>query len=159
MKFLPIVYSLFLLLLHLDLSGQISNVAANEFTFMFYNTENFFDTEDDSLTNDEEYTSEADRRWNPARLHKKAERLAKVILAAGKWNAPVAIGLCEVEDLKVLELLTKNEPKLCIKIHLMKGELMLHCYTGLNFFAHSIIRQYLSLIQGINHLKPGIFCR
>jgi hypothetical protein len=109
MKFLVIVFILFLLLLHPDLSGQ-GSVARNEFTFMFYNTENFFDTENDSLTNDEEFTSEADRHWNPARLHSKTERLAKVILAAGKWNAPVIIGLCEVEDLKVLELLTRNEP-------------------------------------------------
>jgi hypothetical protein len=110
MKFLPIVYSLFLFSLHPDLFGQISNVSSNEFTFMFYNTENFFDTDNDSLTNDEEYTPDADRRWNPARLHSKAERLAKVILAAGNWNSPVVIGLCEVEDLKVLELLTRNEP-------------------------------------------------
>ena len=109
MKFLVIVYGLFLLLLHPDLYGQ-SSVAGNEFTFMFYNTENFFDTENDSLTNDEEFTPDADRRWNSARLHSKAERLAKVILAAGKWNAPVIIGLCEIEDLKVLELLTRNEP-------------------------------------------------
>ena len=109
MKFLAIVFSLFLFMLHLGLYGQ-SGAAGNEFTFMFYNTENFFDTENDSITNDEEFTSEADRCWNPARLHSKTERLAKVILAAGKWNAPVVIGLCEVEDLKVLELLTKNEP-------------------------------------------------
>ena len=109
MKILVIVLSLYLLLLHFDLYGQ-SSAAGNEFTFMFYNTENFFDTENDSLTNDEEFTPDADRRWNPARLHSKAERLAKVILAAGKWNAPIAIGLCEVEDQKVLELLTRNEP-------------------------------------------------
>jgi len=109
MNFFTIVFSLFLLLLHPDLYGQ-GSVAANEFTFMFYNTENFFDTENDSITSDEEFTSEADRRWNPARLHSKTERLAKVILAAGKWNAPLVIGLCEVEDLKVLELLTRNEP-------------------------------------------------
>ena len=109
MKFLVILLSLLLLLLHPDLYGQ-GSVAGNEFTFMFYNTENFFDTENDSLTNDEEFTSDADRRWNPTRLHSKTERLAKVILAAGKWNAPVAIGLCEVEDLKVLEMLARNEP-------------------------------------------------
>lgn len=109
MKFLLLVYTLFLLSFHSDLYGQ-SSVAGNEFTFMFYNTENFFDADNDSLTNDEEFTPDADRRWNPARLHTKAEHLAKVILAAGKWNAPVAIGLCEVEDLKVLELLTRNEP-------------------------------------------------
>lgn len=82
----------------------------NEFTFMFYNVENFFDCENDSLTNDDEFTSEGDRRWNPGRLHSKADRLAKVILAAGKWNPPVFVGLSEVENLEVLELLTKQTP-------------------------------------------------
>jgi len=109
MKFPVIIFSLFLLLFQPDLFGQ-GSAAGNEFTFMFYNTENFFDTENDSLTNDEEYTAKGNRHWNYSRLHSKSERLAKVILAAGKWNAPVVIGLCEVEDLKVLELLTRNEP-------------------------------------------------
>lgn len=109
MKFLFIVFSLSLLLLHHDLCGQ-SIEKRNEFTFMFYNTENFFDCDNDSITNDEEFTAEGDRRWNPGRLHAKSERLAKVVLSAGKWNAPVIIGLCEIENLKVLELLTRNEP-------------------------------------------------
>ena len=98
-----------MLFLHSNLCGQ-SDVSKNEYTFMFYNTENLFDTENDSLTNDEEFTPDANRHWNQARLHSKAERLAKVILAAGKWNVPLVIGLCEVEDLNVLELLTRNEP-------------------------------------------------
>lgn len=77
---------------------------------MFYNTENFFDCENDSLTKDDEYTAVGDRRWTPARLHAKAERLGKVILAAGKWNPPVFIGLCEIENLQVLEKLTGIAP-------------------------------------------------
>ncbi len=109
MKFPFIICNLFLLLLHSNLYGQ-GDVARNEFTFMFYNIENLFDPENDSLTIDEEFTPDANRHWNQARLHSKAERLAKVVLAAGKWNAPGAIGLCEVEDLNVLELLTHNEP-------------------------------------------------
>ena len=109
MKFQFIICNLFLLFLHSNLYGQ-SDVSKNEYTFMFYNTENLFDTENDSLTNDEEFTPDANRHWNQARLHSKAERLAKVILAAGKWNVPLVIGLCEVEDLNVLELLTRNEP-------------------------------------------------
>ena len=111
MKFPLIIFGFLLLLLRFpyNLFSQ-NDLAGSELTFMFYNTENFFDCENDSLTNDEEFTAEANRRWNPARLHSKSERLAKVILAAGKWNAPVAIGLCEVEDLKVLEMLTRNEP-------------------------------------------------
>jgi hypothetical protein len=89
--------------------GQKS-LMKDELTFMFYNTENFFDTENDSVKNDEEFTPEGNRRWNKSRLHSKAERLAKVILAAGKWNPPVIVGLCEIENLQVLEILTRNEP-------------------------------------------------
>jgi len=92
-----------------ELSGQDKS-AINEYTFMFYNTENFFDSENDSLTNDDEFTSIGDRRWNQGRMHTKAERLAKVILAAGKWNPPVFVGLCEIENLPVLELLTNLAP-------------------------------------------------
>lgn len=109
MKYFLFAYSVSLLLFHHVLLGQ-NNASKNEFTVMFYNTENYFDCQNDSLTNDDEFTPEADRRWNPGRLHAKSERLAKVILAAGMWNAPIAIGLCEVEGLNVLETLTRNEP-------------------------------------------------
>jgi hypothetical protein len=84
--------------------------AGNEYSFMFYNTENFFDSANDSLSNDEEFTSGADRRWNESRMYAKAERIGKVILAAGKWNPPVFVGLCEIENLNVLELLTNLAP-------------------------------------------------
>jgi hypothetical protein len=77
---------------------------------MFYNTENFYDSENDSLTRDDEFTTEGIRRWTPGRMHKKAERLGKVIVAAGKWNPPVIVGLCEVENLRVLELLSGIAP-------------------------------------------------
>jgi hypothetical protein len=104
-----IIVSLFLFCLPFRLSAQITS-GRNEFSIMFYNTENFFDVENDSLTNDEEFTKEGDRRWTSGKLHVKAERLAKVILAAGKWNAPVLIGLCEIENRDVLELLCRMEP-------------------------------------------------
>jgi len=109
MKLLFQILGLLFIQLHPDCFGQ-DNPVNNEFTFMFYNTENFFDSENDSLTNDDEYTSQGDRRWTSARMHSKAERLAKVILAAGKWNPPVFVGLCEIENLKVLELLTGIAP-------------------------------------------------
>jgi predicted extracellular nuclease len=91
------------------MSAQVLS-GKNEFSIMFYNTENFFDVENDSITRDDEFTKEGDRRWTSGKLHVKAERLAKVILAAGKWNAPVLIGLCEIENRDVLELLCKIEP-------------------------------------------------
>ena len=108
MKGLALIFGL-LFWLSVETYGQ-NSVRNMEYTFMFYNTENFFDTENDSLTNDDEFTSEGDRRWNPGRMHAKAERLAKVILAAGKWNPPVFVGLSEIENLSVLELLTNLAP-------------------------------------------------
>jgi hypothetical protein len=86
------------------------NLLKNEFTLMFYNTENFYDSEKDTLTRDDEFTAQGIRRWTPGRMHKKAERISKVIVAAGKWNSPVLVGLCEIEDLHVLELLTQTAP-------------------------------------------------
>ena len=86
------------------------NLKRNEFTLMFYNTENFYDSENDSLTRDDDFTTEGNRRWTPGRMHKKAERLGKVIVAAGKWNPPVLVGLSEIENLHVLDLLSGVAP-------------------------------------------------
>lgn len=85
-------------------------LAKREFTFLFYNTENFFDCENDPLTNDDEFTPSGNRRWTPARLRAKTERLAKVIATAGKWNPPAFVGLCEVENITVLDLLVNSSP-------------------------------------------------
>lgn len=82
----------------------------DEFTFMFYNSENLYDTENDSLTKDDEFTPSGDRRWNFGRLRDKSNRMAKIILAAGKWNTPIVVGLCEIESQKVLEMLVKHTP-------------------------------------------------
>lgn len=77
-------------------------------TFMFYNVENLFDCKDDSLTNDNEFSPGGVRNWNDQKLHHKANHIAKVILAAGKWNPPVFVGLCEVENQNVLDLLIRD---------------------------------------------------
>ena len=109
MRILLIILSISLISLCRSVYCQTAPLTG-EFAFMFYNTENFFDSEDDSLTTDDEFTAKADRRWNSGRMHAKAERLGKVILAAGKWNPPVFAGLCEIENLHVLELLTGMAP-------------------------------------------------
>lgn len=78
------------------------------YTIMFYNVENLFDTVDDPTTNDDEFTPHGERHWTSKRLDLKIERIAKVIVAAGKWENPAIIGLCEVENLFVLEKLTSH---------------------------------------------------
>lgn len=77
---------------------------------MFYNVENLFDTIDDPVTNDEEFTPIGKKEWNSDRYWKKINQIAKVIIAAGKWNPPVLVGLCEVENKSVLHDLVHNSP-------------------------------------------------
>lgn len=87
------------------LSGQEKG-----FTVMFYNVENLFDTEDDPLKADEGFTSNGTYRWNKSRLYKKLNNLAKVIMAAGEWEMPGLIGLCEIENDFVLKMLVNSSP-------------------------------------------------
>jgi predicted extracellular nuclease len=70
---------------------------------MFYNTENFFDTDDDTLTDDDEFLPDGLMRWNRTRYFKKINSVYKTIIAAGEWDPPAIIGLCEIENRKVLE--------------------------------------------------------
>lgn len=75
----------------------------------FYNVENLFDTQDDSLTLDEEFTPESDKNWTPSRYWDKQRNLAKTLLAVGYEQPPAIIGLCEVENRWVLEDLTQQD--------------------------------------------------
>ncbi len=74
-------------------------------SIMFYNVENLFDTEDDPLTNDQEFLPNGERRWNAYRFNAKLNNLAKVIVNTGNWEPPAVIGLCEIENRYVLERL------------------------------------------------------
>ncbi|MFN2336783.1 MAG: endonuclease/exonuclease/phosphatase family protein [Bacteroidales bacterium] len=86
---------LFLLALFLPAVGQ-------EFSVMFYNAENLFDTVDDTTRNDEEFLPGGDRRWTAGRYHKKISAISRAIAAAGEWELPALIGLCEVENEEVV---------------------------------------------------------
>lgn len=77
---------------------------------MFYNVENLFDTADDSLTRDEEFTPEGDKHWTGYRYFDKLTKIAKVVLNLGGWEPPALIGLCEIENRKVLEDLVSITP-------------------------------------------------
>jgi endonuclease/exonuclease/phosphatase family metal-dependent hydrolase len=74
------------------------------FSVMFYNVENLFDTIDDPLTNDEEFLPDERYKWTQERYQTKLNNLARVIYAddAGGYY-PDIIGLCEIENRRVLE--------------------------------------------------------
>lgn len=70
---------------------------------MFYNVENMFDIYDDPETDDGEFLPGGTRRWTFSRYTSKRNSIYKVIMAAGGWEPPAMIGLCEVENRKVAE--------------------------------------------------------
>lgn len=91
-----------------------SNEAGKNTSFlmraMFYNAENLFDCDNDSLTNDDDFTPTGKNYWTPTRLNAKLNNLSKVIMALGEWQAPALIGLCEIENRTVLQKLIYQTP-------------------------------------------------
>lgn len=76
--------------------------AQTPFRIMSYNVENFFDTEDDPKTEDNDFLPEGNHHWTPKRYRHKLNQISKVILAAGGWETLALVGLCEVENDKVV---------------------------------------------------------
>lgn len=77
---------------------------------VFYNVENLFDIENDSITNDDEFLPKGEKYWSNRRYWEKLNHISKTIVAIGGWNPPEIIGLCEIENRKVLADLTQKSP-------------------------------------------------
>lgn len=84
--------------------------AQSAFRVMSYNVENFFDTTDDPATADDEFLPEGNRRWNMKRYRRKMSQIARVITAAGEWDMPALVALCEVENDTVVTHLLRHSP-------------------------------------------------
>jgi len=85
---------------------QITVCSQQGMTVMFFNVENLFDPEDDPLKDDDAYTPEGDYHWTRSRYWSKLDAISKVIVAADEEQAPVLVGLAEVENDTVLRDLT-----------------------------------------------------
>ncbi|MCF8225428.1 MAG: hypothetical protein K9J30_06085 [Bacteroidales bacterium] len=97
-RYLPLNV-LLALLLATDLKSQSAEHCA-----LFYNVENLFHPADDTTSSaDNEFTPEGIRNWSHYRYKKKIASICKIILASNQWQPPGLIGLCEIENKKVLE--------------------------------------------------------
>lgn len=109
---MPVRYSVFWSLCMLLLFGvvdlQAQAIPGGRLCFVWYNVENLFYPENDSLPADDEFTPDGLRHWTWSRYREKLTAVAKVIVAAGGGEAPELIGLCEVENARVLEDLTSH---------------------------------------------------
>lgn len=78
-----------------------------EYSVVFYNVENLFDTENDPLTTDDEFTPKGEKKWDIKRYKHKLNNIASVIEGIDS-DLPLFVGLCEVENKKVLQDLTNT---------------------------------------------------
>ena len=81
----------------------------DEFSVVFYNCENFFDTIDNSNQNDDAYVPASKTKWNSKKYNKKVRNISRVIRAINDYNFPALVGLSEIENQNVLTDLIHSE--------------------------------------------------
>ncbi len=79
----------------------------DSFSVAFYNVENLFDTEDDPHTSDDDFTPNGAKQWDEKRYQEKIENISRVIEGIDD-DLPLFVGVCEVENKKVLVDLTNT---------------------------------------------------
>jgi endonuclease/exonuclease/phosphatase family metal-dependent hydrolase len=82
---------------------------AKEFYIAGWNVENLFDLEDDPQTEmDEDFTPNSPKRWTKERLEIKLKNLSEAICKMNGDKGPDVLGLCEVENRNVVEMLRER---------------------------------------------------
>ncbi len=82
----------------------------SDFSILFYNVENLFDTKDNPDAEDDSFTPEGELHWTNKRLSQKLLNLSKVIINASEWNIPDIVVFAEIENREVLERLISDTP-------------------------------------------------
>lgn len=88
------------------------NKRKNTLTVAFYNVENLFDTIDNPLTMDNDFTPKGKKKWNKNRYRHKIKKISSILPLLGAQEskyAPAIIGLVEVENAKVLKDLIRHK--------------------------------------------------
>ncbi len=99
-----------LLMVCLFLSCVPFSFSQNDFRIMFYNVENLFDTIDDPLKNDDAFLPDGPMNWQPWKYREKLRNITRVITAVGGMHSPALVGLCEIENDRVVHDLTRRSP-------------------------------------------------
>lgn len=86
---------------------------------MFYNVENLFDTINNPEKRDEAFTPKGDYRWNTYKYNTKLRRIYKTIMSVKQWEELPLIGLCEIENRRVLNHLLYKTPLYQYNYHVL----------------------------------------
>lgn len=89
---------------------------------LWYNVENMFDTQDDTLKLDEEFLEGGVRNWNQYKLQTKINAIGKACLISAENKPIVFIGLCEVENRNVVNKLIYASPLSGLKMKAIHKE-------------------------------------
>ncbi|MFZ1705753.1 MAG: endonuclease/exonuclease/phosphatase family protein [Saprospiraceae bacterium] len=102
-----ILLFLFITINHTVCIGQQAKITA----IGFYNLENLFDTENDTLIEDEEFLPTGKKSWTLDKYQEKSKNMADVISKIATDYIPAGLsilGVSEIENRKVLEDLVKQ---------------------------------------------------
>jgi len=92
----------------ISLLNSCSQKKEQHISFAFYNVENLFDTIDDPAVSDERYLPDSEIPWNTERYLHKLDNLTKVMSSVDTSGYPTLFGLCEVENISVLNDLVNH---------------------------------------------------
>lgn len=81
--------------------------AQEQHAIAFWNVENYFDTEHDTLKDDHDFTPAGNYHWTPSRYLDKRDKIYKTVVA---MHYPTIFGLAEVENDGTLRSLCKGTP-------------------------------------------------
>jgi hypothetical protein len=103
----PLKITLIVLVLIVSLSVSAQEKTAYKITCVgFYNLENLFDYQDDTLINDDEYLPNGSKGWDSTRYANKLENMSRIISEIGTKYTPdgmAVLGVSEIENKGVLE--------------------------------------------------------
>lgn len=94
----------FFLIATVVLAGVLT-ASADSLCVVSYNVENLFHPENDSITEDDEWTPDGERHWSFARYNRKVENIARVLTNIGEWSGVDVVGLQEIENAAVVKKL------------------------------------------------------
>lgn len=95
--------SVFILALLVTFISVEPTAAQDEKVIAFYNLENLFDIYDDPAIDDQRYLPNSDLGWTIDKYVVKLDHLARVISSVDEDGYPAIVGVCEVENRKVLD--------------------------------------------------------
>lgn len=76
----------------------------------FYNVENLYDPDNDSLFRDDDFTPEGLYHWTYGKYVKKVNNIAKVLISMGKGEPPDIAAMAEVENDRVFQRFCYRSP-------------------------------------------------